>query len=69
MLFIRIGTTFYQLERNGRAWRLRKLPDGKIIDVGRDEYGPTCDCESATYRPNREEVCKHVIAMREHGLV
>ncbi len=72
-LLIIIDGTFYRLERNGRAWRLHKChgttPAGVVYDIGMSEFGPTCDCPDAIFRPNREEVCKHVAALREQLLV
>ena len=37
----------------------------RMIDVDITSKPWTCDCEDATYRPERPGGCKHVVALRE----
>ena len=40
-------------------------PGFKHIDVGFFAEGWTCDCEDATYSPERPGGCKHVVSLRK----
>lgn len=41
-------------------------PAVKLIDVDLgDPHGWRCDCEDATYRPDRPGGCKHCVALRK----
>ncbi len=54
-----------------RAWRLRKLSDGRVYDVADVSTGAECDCADHVFR--REGIdprgCKHVRALRALGLL
>lgn len=54
------------------GWRLvRRKPDGtrKKIDLDATEQHARCDCEDATYRPERAYTCKHCAALAQFGFV
>lgn len=53
-----------------RLSRLGDSTDGKAtmkrIDIDfTGDHGWGCDCEDATYRPNRPGGCKHLVSMRK----
>jgi hypothetical protein len=64
-----------RLSNDGRTVGMRlsrPVADGdgnataKQIDVDfTDSFGWRCDCEDATYRPNRPGGCKHVASLRQ----
>ncbi len=52
------------------AWRLEKSSEGEgaaSYEVIKRPHGPECNCASATYRENQP--CKHIIALRDVGLI
>src|SRR5262245_52820019 len=71
ILIARTESTPDRLGDHGRTVGLRLTrpaegqPDAKVIDVDfTDPHGWRCDCEDATYRPDRPGGCKHLVSVR-----
>ena len=55
----------YEVEELGdRGFRLYRWKGAEIKAIDIDAQTWQCDCEDATYRPNRPGGCKHVRALR-----